>query len=403
MLSQSKLHLNTIDITGHTFGEWLVLSHAKGEKWLCRCSCGKIKEVWKQGLRSGESKSCGCKRTPLNVEKAKKLGALNKTHGKTGSPEYRAWQAAKNRCYNSRLKNWKDYGGRGIVVCDQWLESFENFLQDMGRRPTNKHSLERKDFNGPYSPDNCIWATKKDQANNTRRNVYINYEDRLYTIAELCEKFNISDRVVYWRISSGWEPLKALTTPVDEKIRKRVKNNKNKGRILQNYIRNSLKNEFPELGESDIKSQIMGVSGIDIELSSAALNKFPVSIECKNYTKISKSEIYGAIEQAKSNAYPNSIPIVCFREKDWSFNDTIVGLYNREPNLFPFKSSIFSVLDIKKNGSKIGSLVLNELNRILSSEDYSDYKEVLLYDKGKLTVSFIFWREFIKIAKKENN
>ena len=99
--------------------------------------------------------------------------------------EYRIWSGMKGRCLNPKNSAYKYYGGRGIKVCQEWIESFECFMLDMGRRPSKKHSIERKDNNWNYTPENCVWATKAEQANNTRANCMIKFDGCLYTPMEL--------------------------------------------------------------------------------------------------------------------------------------------------------------------------------------------------------------------------
>lgn len=160
------------DISGGVFGRLTVLRRAKRRGthsyWLVSCVCGQQKEVRQQLLTGGRTQSCGC----LHRERVREARARGARHGHTAggsiSAEYTAWQAMKTRCYNVNQKSWADYGGRGIEVCDRWLESFENFLADVGERPSPEHSLDRIDVNGDYEPDNVRWSTYREQARNRR-------------------------------------------------------------------------------------------------------------------------------------------------------------------------------------------------------------------------------------------
>ena len=142
-----------------------VSAHGKTQ-WLCRCDCGNESIVAGGSLHNGHQKSCGC----LKVEVAR---ARMTTHGHhpTGkqTPEYTAWCNIKIRCYNPEAENYEYYGGRGIRVCDRWLNSFENFLSDMGERPSRKHTIDRKENNGNYEPSNCRWITMLEQCANRRK------------------------------------------------------------------------------------------------------------------------------------------------------------------------------------------------------------------------------------------
>ena len=139
---------------------------------------------------------------------------MTKTHKMTGTPEYKAWKNMKARCFNPNTKNYSDYGGRGITICDRWKNSFQNFLADMRSRPTAKHSLDRIDNDGDYSAENCRWATRVEQANNKSTNRLITIGCVTLTIAQWTKEMGFSERVIYNRLEDGWSEFAAVMTPV---------------------------------------------------------------------------------------------------------------------------------------------------------------------------------------------
>jgi hypothetical protein len=160
-----------IDLTGQQFGRLAVLSRAGKDKhgnvrWNCVCSCGTEKEISGAVLRQGKAVSCGCFLREVASQTAK---SNNTSHGMTSTPTYYAWQNMMTRCNNPNFKQYKDYGGRGIKVCERWRD-FAKFYEDMGLKPEDA-SLDRKDNEGDYTPDNCRWATQEEQLYNRRSTI----------------------------------------------------------------------------------------------------------------------------------------------------------------------------------------------------------------------------------------
>ncbi len=145
-----------------------------------------------------------------------------KTHGAcinyASTSEYLAWEKMKSRCYNRNFNHYKNYGGRGIKVCPRWRDSFENFLKDMGLKPTPKHSLERKNNNGHYEPGNCVWATQKEQTRNTRRTTQLTYRGVTKSLPDWADEYGLLRHTLYCRVFVyGWTVERALTTSAKER------------------------------------------------------------------------------------------------------------------------------------------------------------------------------------------
>jgi hypothetical protein len=205
-----------IDLTGQKFGR-LTVQELSGRDnyrqimWNCACDCGNTKRIKGSSLRSGATKSCGC----YNREQSKKA---NITHGqlkdRSMSSVYSRWHGMIQRCSNPKCKAYKHYGGRGIKVCPRWLESFENFYEDMGDHPLGM-SLDRKDNDGDYCKENCRWATQVEQRSNMRSNVWIDYKGETKTRTQWAHRLGMSVETLRGRLNRlGWSIERALTTPV---------------------------------------------------------------------------------------------------------------------------------------------------------------------------------------------
>lgn len=205
-----------IDISGQKFGRLLVLKtytkQLKNYKAAvafcdCICDCGTKITIRKGNLVNGHTKSCKC----FRVETSSKRHYI---HGKSKSSEHKIWSAMKRRCNNTKDQFYKYYGGRGIMVCSAWLNSFVQFYKDMGPRPSKKHSIERRNNNKGYSKSNCYWATYKEQSNNRRNNAKFKYKGKWVTVFQLSQISNKSQKLIYHRLHKlKWSVTRAIKSP----------------------------------------------------------------------------------------------------------------------------------------------------------------------------------------------
>lgn len=204
---------NLIRMEGRRFGALTVLRREGRYRgyasWRCFCDCGIEVVVPGERLRTSRRKAC-------NV--AGHFWRPHRTHGESRSAEYTSWHDMRNRCSDGKKHNFMHYGGRGIAICERW-KKFENFLTDMGRKPSPKHTLERRDNNRNYEPSNCRWATRAEQSRNYRHSVYVTYKGVRGLLLELCEYFGLSYSVVSSRLRLGWSLEKAMATPTRSKKR----------------------------------------------------------------------------------------------------------------------------------------------------------------------------------------
>jgi hypothetical protein len=214
----AKGERNKKNIAGQRFGKLTVIcevgrSKDKQVRWKCLCDCGNTSIVLGNNLRRGNSTSCGCGQIAVQQS----VGDRTRTHGMAGTPTFTRWNNMKQRCYNPNASSYEYYGDRGITVCDRWLHSFENFLEDMGECPSDQHSIERIDNNKGYSPENCKWATAIEQGRNRRNVKLIEFEGKKLAIPEWAECTGIKPGTIAWRLARGWSVDRALTTPVTKK------------------------------------------------------------------------------------------------------------------------------------------------------------------------------------------
>lgn len=192
------------DISGQNFGRLTALyrlHNTKGRtKWLCVCECGNFTEVRSDFLQSGNTKSCGC----LNRDIITK-------HNKSKDRVYNIYQGMKKRCYLKCNHDYKNYGARGIAVCDEWRNNFQAFYNwSMANGYNDKLTIDRIDVNGNYEPNNCRWCNMKQQARNRRNNIYFTYNGETHCLTDWCEILGLNRKTIYERLRHGWSYKRAL-------------------------------------------------------------------------------------------------------------------------------------------------------------------------------------------------
>jgi hypothetical protein len=191
---------------GRVFTNYTVINKIEGSRqglYECLCKCGTVRNVAIGDLKRGSVKSCGCW-----------MFDVGKAHGFSGTREHRIWKAIKTRCSNPNQPSYKNYGGRGITVHEKYVNDFMAFYNDIGPMPSNQHSVDRIDGNKGYEPGNIRWATKREQANNTRNNHVVEYQGRKLTLAQWGDIAVVDARNIAARLKRGWEFGKAISTPM---------------------------------------------------------------------------------------------------------------------------------------------------------------------------------------------
>ncbi len=183
--------------------------------WLCRCDCGATVIVESGKLRKNTTKSCGCLKREIASQSMRKLRTAMSLDNHSKSPLYRIWVEMQRRCYDEKSQSFKNYGGRGIEVCNEWQQSFSSFQAwSLANGYSRELTIDRKDNDGDYCPENCRWVSRKVQANNNRRNRNISYNGVTKTIAQWAEQTGMQWHTLYNRIDRGWPIERALTEPV---------------------------------------------------------------------------------------------------------------------------------------------------------------------------------------------
>lgn len=188
------LNFSHIDKWGHKFHNY-------------ECVCGNIVKLRASKVNTGKQKSCGCLKRSI-------LSTASSTHGMSKTLEFKTWSSMKTRCYNPKADSYEDYGGRGITVCDEWLNSFETFYKDMGNKPYKNAQIDRIDNSKEYSKNNCKWVSCHQNNRNKRNNKILTYKGNSKSLAEWAEMYGLRRDTLLYRINANWSVEKALTRKV---------------------------------------------------------------------------------------------------------------------------------------------------------------------------------------------
>jgi hypothetical protein len=201
------------DLTSQTFGRLTVIGAGTPQvltvtvkTWRCRCVCGRIVDVDPRRLNSKMTRSCGCLQRDVTARRCLK-------HGGADTREYEIWSGIKKRCYNTRCRSYSDYGGRGITMSERWRNSFAAFLADMGSSPTPLHTIERRDVNGPYDPDNCEWIPASQQSRNRRCVRELTFSGRTMLLSDWARELGFTTCSPLLYRLKNWPLERALSTP----------------------------------------------------------------------------------------------------------------------------------------------------------------------------------------------
>lgn len=212
--------MKRLDVQGKRFGRLVVLEPVAGSaplRWKCICDCGRAVERLASNL-GRHTNSCGCLRKEVSSKRARE----SIVHGLTGTPEWVVWDRMIQRCYCPKNHGYRLYGARGVAVCERWrgTDGFLNFLSDVGKRPTVKHQLGRKNDTGNYEPGNCWWMTPVEQGENRKDQVWLEHGGERLRVKEWAARLGLHRRSLLSRLEAGWSVDKALTTPVIAKFRR---------------------------------------------------------------------------------------------------------------------------------------------------------------------------------------
>lgn len=208
----------SIDLIGQKFGRLTVLEKLDKKMygktlWHCQCECGNFKDTISTSLKNGDVKSCGCLQMETRRKNALHLDNKRTKHGMSDSRLYRIYNNMVSRCYRESINGYENYGGRGIRVCDEWLgkEGFRNFMEwSLANGYSEELTIDRLDSNGNYEPINCKWSTRKEQANNTRATIFLEYNGEKHSLTEWSDITGIRKGTIYTRTRKGLSVGKAL-------------------------------------------------------------------------------------------------------------------------------------------------------------------------------------------------